>query len=109
MEAIDIINKTKIKETNALLTYPDGTTVTPYKFICIDVIKEDGKRVYYTIRRSAHLFKDKHTHYIESRTVDGEGVLKVVTPRSKIYDDVVKFENAIKRISKLNIVKCRNI
>lgn len=74
----------------------DGERINRYRNVCVEVQTEDGV-VFYNIYRGA-VKSEGHGH-ISSRRVNNLGYEgKSIW---KMYDDNVKFENAIKRIEKM--------
>lgn len=91
--------------------------ISDYQYVSIKVERADGKVTHYSIRKDRHFElygpvvenRDylRHAGYIRSETSDPDNTYGYSTDRSKLYDTPKQFENALKRISRMNIVTVR--
>lgn len=85
---------------------PDEYTISQFKMVSVRVEHEDGRVTIFTIHRHRLVAlgiptNAGYTGYISNETYIPGGWYNGQKHRAKLYNDLSKFENALKRIAKM--------
>ena len=99
----NLIELSHQKSQTSFYKLENGELINQYKTIVVKIVHDEDESIYYTFQRST--LSDVRS-YVHTEKICGP-YLHNKKSYWKFYDDDVKFENALKRIQKLNPIILR--